>query len=200
MKERRVALYLRTSTADRQDTAGQESELRGLAERRGWTIHKIYRDHGHSGVKVSRPAFDEMFDDCRRGRIDVVSVWALDRFGRSLKNVIQGLEELQRLGVDFVCLRQDLDSSTPAGKLFFHIVAAFGEFEHEILRSRIEMGMEQARREGKHIGRPPKRRFSTSELQQIQMERAREQTSIRQLSLRYGATQWMIARILATNS
>jgi DNA invertase Pin-like site-specific DNA recombinase len=190
-----AAIYVRTSTADKQDPAGQEAELRALVEKRGWRIYKVYRDHGYSGAKANRPAFNEMWADCRAGRISVVCVWALDRFGRSLKNLIEGLEELQRLGVDFLCLKQDLDSTSPAGRLLFHIVGAVAEFEHHLIRGRIAMGMDEARRKGKHIGRPPLRKFSAAELEQIRTER-RKKRSIRQLAIRFGTSQWMVKGIV----
>jgi DNA invertase Pin-like site-specific DNA recombinase len=193
--QKMCAIYVRTSTADKQDPAGQEAELRSLVEKRGWKIFKVYRDHGFSGAKANRPAFDEMWADCRAGRISVVCVWALDRFGRSLKNLIEGLEELQRLGVDFVCLKQDLDSTSPAGRLLFHIVGAVAEFEHHLIRGRIAMGMKEARRKGKHIGRPPLRKFSEAELEQIRAER-KKQRSIRQLAVRFGTSQWMVKGIV----
>jgi DNA invertase Pin-like site-specific DNA recombinase len=193
--QKTCAVYVRTSTADKQGTAGQESELRALVEKRGWSVFKVYRDHGYSGAKASRPAFDEMWADCRRGRISVVCVWALDRFGRSLKNLIEGLEELQRLGVDFVCLKQDLDSTSPAGRLLFHIVGAVAEFEHCLIRGRIAMGMAEARRKGKRIGRPPLRRFSEAELEMIRAERKKAR-SIRRLAIQFGTSQWMIKGIV----
>jgi DNA invertase Pin-like site-specific DNA recombinase len=191
-----AAIYVRTSTADKQDPAGQESELRALVEKRGWRVFKVYLDHGYSGAKASRPAFDEMWADCRRGKISVVCVWALDRFGRSLKNLIEGLEELQRLGVHFLCLKQDLDSTSPAGRLLFHIVGAVAEFEHHLIRGRIAMGMDEARRKGKHIGRPPLRKFSEAEVEQIRAERKKERSSIRQLAIRFGTSQWMVKGIV----
>ncbi len=193
--QKMCAIYVRTSTADKQNPDGQESELRALVEKRGWKVFKVYRDHGFSGAKANRPAFDEMWADCRRGKISVLCVWALDRFGRSLKNLIEGLEELQRLGVDFLCLKQDLDSTSPAGRLLFHIVGAVAEFEHELIRGRIAMGMDEARRKGKHIGRPPLRKFSDAELEQIRAER-KKQRSIRQLAVRFGTSQWMVRGIV----
>ena len=193
--QKTCAIYVRTSTADKQDPAGQEAELRSLVEKRGWKIFKVYRDHGFSGAKANRPAFDEMWSDCRAGRISVVCVWALDRFGRSLKNLIEGLEELQRLGIDFLCLKQDLDTSSAAGRLLFHIVGAVAEFEHHLIRGRIAMGMAEARRKGKHIGRPPLRKFSEAELEQIRAER-KKRLSIRQLAARFGTSQWMVKGIV----
>jgi DNA invertase Pin-like site-specific DNA recombinase len=136
-----------------------------------------------------------MWADCRRGKISVVCVWALDRFGRSLKNLIEGLEELQRLGVDFLCLKQDLDSTSPAGRLLFHIVGAVAEFEHHLIRGRIEMGMAEARRKGKHIGRPPLKNFSEVELETIRAERKKKR-SIRRLAIQFGTSQWMVKGIV----
>ena len=190
-----AAIYVRTSTSDKQDPAGQEAELRTLVEKRGWKLFKVYRDHGYSGAKASRPAFDEMWADCRRGKVSVVCVWALDRFGRSLKNLIEGLEELQRLGVDFLCLKQDLDSTSPAGRLLFHIVGAVAEFEHHLIRGRIAMGMAEARRKGKHIGRPPLKNFSEVELETIRAERKKKR-SIRRLAIQFGTSQWMVKGIV----
>ena len=197
--QKTCAIYVRTSTADKQDPAGQEAELRSLAEKRGWKIFKVYRDHGFSGAKANRPALDEMWADCRAGRISVVCVWALDRFGRSLKNLIEGLEELQRLGIDFLCLKSDLDSSSAAGRLLFHIVGAVAEFEHHLIRGRIAMGMAEARRKGKHVGRPPLRKFSDADVQEIRARR-RKKVSIRQLAIQVGTSQWMVKGLVGERS
>lgn len=194
--EKIAALYVRTSTSDKQDTGGQEAELRALAERRGWKIFKVYRDHGYSGTKASRPAFDEMWVDCRRGKINLIGVWALDRFGRSMKNLIDNLEELRNLRIDFCCLRQDLDTTSASGRLLYHVISAVAEFETQMLKTRIEMGMAEARRMGTHIGRPPLRRFSEAELEKIRAERRSENRSIRQLAIRFGTSQWMIKKIV----
>jgi DNA invertase Pin-like site-specific DNA recombinase len=192
-----AAIYVRTSTADKQDTAAQERELRILVHARGWKIYKIYRDHGYSGTKASRPAFDEMWSDCRRGKVQVVCVWAIDRFGRSLKNLIESLEELHRLKIDFVSLKQDLDSTSPSGNLLFQLLGAFAEFEHQLIRSRIMSGMVAARAKGRHVGRPALRVFSDIERRQIRAARQNEGASIRQLAIRFGTTQFMVQRILA---
>jgi DNA invertase Pin-like site-specific DNA recombinase len=196
-KQKWAALYVRTSTADRQDPALQEDELRVLVESRGWKVYKVYRDHGYSGTKASRPAFDEMWSDCKRGNIRVVCVWAIDRFGRSLKNLIENLEELHRLGIAFVSLKQDLDSTSPSGKLLFQLLGAFAEFEHQLIRSRIVSGMAAARAKGRHIGRPALRAFSEMEREQIRASRQNERTSIRQLAIQNRTTQFTIGRILA---
>src|SRR5580692_4505938 len=100
--QKRVGVYVRVSTADKQSTAMQESELKAFAGKRRWVIHRIYSDQGESGAKSHRPALDEMWADCRKRKIDIVLVWSLDRLARSLKQLIEGLEELGQLGIDLV--------------------------------------------------------------------------------------------------
>jgi DNA invertase Pin-like site-specific DNA recombinase len=195
-KAKRCGLYVRVST-DLQQTDMQESELRAYAESRGWAIYKIYADKGFSGAKPSRPALDEMWADCRKRRIDVVAVWALDRLSRSLKELIGALEQFRQLGIDFVCLKQDLDTSTSAGRLLFHVIASVCEFERDLVRDRTVAGMAEARRRGKHIGRPSLRKFNDGEEREIAASRQNNGTSIRQLAIRFGTTQWMVQRILA---
>jgi resolvase-like protein len=122
-KTKRVGLYVRVST-DSQQTDMQESELRSYAEAKGWVVEKVYADQGFSGAKNSRPALDALWVDCRKRRLDICMVWALDRLSRSLKDLIEALDEFRRLGIDFVCLKQELDTSTSGGRLLFHVVAS----------------------------------------------------------------------------
>jgi len=197
MKPKAVAIYTRVSTVDRQDTRAQEEELKEFATKRGWRIFKVYSDKGQSGAKPTRPALDELWTDCRKRKVDVVCVWSLDRFARSLKHLIEGLEEFRRLGMDFVSYKQDIDTTSSAGRLLFHIVGAVAEFERDLIRERVRAGLAQARREGKQLGRPPLRGFAARDVKQIRLARHREHASIRQLALRFGTTQWMINRVLA---
>src|SRR6516162_8178157 len=115
--EKVVGIYTRVSTVDRQDTKAQESEMRAFAEKRGWKIFRVYSDRGESGAKENRPALDELWRDCRQRRIDVVCVWSLDRLARSLKQLIESLEEFRRLKIDFVSFKQDFDTTSSAGRL-----------------------------------------------------------------------------------
>lgn len=191
-----VAIYVRVSTND-QNLAMQEEELRQYCERRGWeTI--LYRDRGESGAKQDRPALNSLLNDLRKRKIDVILVWSLDRLARSLKQLLIISEECRALGVDLVSLRQNIDTTLPAGRLTFQILGAVAEFERELLRERVKAGMAQARRAGKRIGRPALRHFSPAELERIRALRT-QGASVRQLAKDFATTQWMIAK-LATPS
>lgn len=153
-KPRRAALYARVST-DAQTTDNQILELRDFADRQGWTAEE-YVDQGVSGARESRPALDRMMADARRRRFDVVLVWRLDRFGRSLRHIVTSLDELQARGVSFVSLGEGIDLGTPAGKLQLHILAALSEFERARIKERIHAGLARARSQGKRLGRQPR--------------------------------------------
>ena len=132
----------------------QLSELRDYVLTRGLKVVGEYVDIGVSGSKESRPALDRMMKDAIRRRFDVVVIWKLDRFGRSLKHLVNALATLESLGVAFVSLRDNLDLSTPAGRLMFQIVGAMAEFERELIRERVCSGLRNARAKGKQLGRP----------------------------------------------
>jgi DNA invertase Pin-like site-specific DNA recombinase len=152
-KPPRAALYARVST-EAQTTDNQVLELRDYASRHGWTITE-YIDHGVSGAKESRPALDCLMADARRRQFDLVLVWRLDRFGRSLRHIVTALDELHARGVSFVSLGEGIDLSTPAGKLQLHILAALAEFERGRIRERIHAGLSRAKSQGKRLGRKP---------------------------------------------
>jgi DNA invertase Pin-like site-specific DNA recombinase len=192
---KRAAIYVRVSTAE-QETALQEVELKEYCERRGWSF-VLYRDKGQSGAKQDRPALNTMLTDLRRRKFDVVVVWALDRLARSLKQLLSIAEECRSLGVDLVSLKQNVDTTLPAGRLTFQVLGAVAEFEREMLRTRVIAGMAQARRAGKNMGRPAKRKPIFSEIEK--MKRLRSQgASIRQLAAKFGTTQWMAARLTSS--
>ena len=111
----RVALYARVSTVNSQDPEMQLSELREYAGRRGWEVIDEFTDQGVSGCKESRPALNRLMSDACRRRFDAILVWKIDRFGRSLKHLVNALAELAALGVAFISLRDNLDLSTPSG-------------------------------------------------------------------------------------
>jgi DNA invertase Pin-like site-specific DNA recombinase len=192
MKEKKAAIYVRVSTAE-QDTEMQETELRQYVESRGWE-YVVYRDKAQSGAKNDRPALNAMLSDLRRRKFDVVVVWALDRLARSLKQLLTIGEECRSLGVDLVSLRQNIDTTLPAGRLTFQILGAVAEFERELLRERVKAGMAQARRTGKHVGRPALRRFHVTDIERMQELRSMG-TSIRKLAQDFETTQWMVARL-----
>jgi DNA invertase Pin-like site-specific DNA recombinase len=156
MKTKRAAIYLRVSTSD-QNTSNQEHELRQLAERAGWEVVKVYKDHGISGAKGrdQRPAFDELWSDACGRKFDIVMAWSVDRLGRSLQDLVGFLAELHALKIDLCLKQQGIDTTTPADKALFGMMGVFAEFERSIIQERVRAGLERARREGKRLGRPP---------------------------------------------
>jgi DNA invertase Pin-like site-specific DNA recombinase len=195
MRGKRAAIYVRVSTSE-QDTGLQETELRQYVESRGWEC-VVYQDKAQSGAKNDRPALNAMLNDMRRRKFDVVVIWKLDRLARSLKQLLTIGEECRTLGVDLVSLRQNIDTTLPAGRLTFQILGAVAEFERELLRERVKAGMAQARRTGKHVGRPPRRKFVPVDVERMRELRSKG-TSIRKLAQDFETTQWMVARL--TNS
>jgi DNA invertase Pin-like site-specific DNA recombinase len=150
-----VAVYARVSTADKgQDPEMQLRELREYCERRGWKIADEYVDTGVSGSKDSRPALNRLMADTHRRRFDSVLVWKIDRFGRSLKHLVNALADLDAYRVAFVSLKDNLDLSTASGRLMFQIIGAMAEFERSLIQERVRAGLKNARSKGKRLGRP----------------------------------------------
>jgi DNA invertase Pin-like site-specific DNA recombinase len=150
-----VALYARVSTHNGQDPEMQLRELREYASRRGWTISGEYVDEGISGSMESRPQLNRLMADAHRRSFDAVLVWKIDRFGRSLKHLVNALADLSAYGVSFVSLRDNLDLSTPSGRLMFQIIGAMAEFERSLIQERVRAGLRNARAKGTQLGRPP---------------------------------------------
>jgi DNA invertase Pin-like site-specific DNA recombinase len=154
-KAKRAAIYLRVSTTG-QTVENQRRELEQVAARRGWTIAEVYEDTGISGAKGrdKRPGFDQMLKDASRRKFDVVMAWAIDRLGRSLIDLLATIQHLEATGVDLYLDQQNLDTTTPTGKLLFQITGAFAEFERTMIRQRVNAGLARARAQGKRLGRP----------------------------------------------
>lgn len=150
----RAALYARVSTTNGQDPEMQLRELREYASRRGWLVDKEYVDQGVSGSRESRPALNALMNDAHRRKFDAVLVWKIDRFGRSLKHLVNSLAELGALGVAFISFRDNLDLSTPSGRLMFQIIGAMAEFERALIQERVRAGIRNAQAKGKRLGRP----------------------------------------------
>ena len=152
---RRVAIYARVST-DSQTTDNQIRELQGVAERRGWRVIEVYTDHGSSGAKArdQRPALDWMLKDASRRRFDVVMAWAIDRLGRSLVDLLSTIQHLEACHVDLYLDQQNIDTTTPMGRLVFQVTGAFAEFERSLIKQRVKAGLDRARSQGKRLGRP----------------------------------------------
>jgi DNA invertase Pin-like site-specific DNA recombinase len=151
----RVAIYARVSTINHgQDVSMQTRELRQFAEVRGWQIVGEFVDAGVSGSKERRPQLDRLMSDCRRRRVDAVIVYRYDRFARSLRQLVNALEEFRSLGIEFISLHEGVDTSTPNGRLVFGIFASIAEFERELIRDRVKSGIAAARAKGRKLGRP----------------------------------------------
>ena len=154
-KGKRAAIYGRVST-DGQTTDNQVVALKDVAARRGWDIAEVYIDHGISGAKGrdKRPGFDRMLKDASRRKFDVVMAWAIDRMGRSLRDLVDTLDHLNATGVDLYLDQQNIDTTVPAGRLLFQVTGAFAEFERSMIRQRVNAGLTRARAQGKRLGRP----------------------------------------------
>lgn len=150
---KRAALYLRVSTLD-QHPETQLYDLEQMAAQRGYTIVKQYTDR-ISGARARRPGLDEMMRDARRGGFDVVLVWASDRIARSVKHFLEVLDELNRLKIEFISFREQIDTGGPLGRAVVVIIGAIAELERNLIVERVRAGMRRARLEGRHIGRHP---------------------------------------------
>jgi DNA invertase Pin-like site-specific DNA recombinase len=149
---KRTALYLRVSTVD-QHPETQVYDLRQMAAQRGYEIVHEYTDK-ISGVKARRPGLDQLMHDARRGRFDVVLVWACDRIARSTRHFLEVLDELNRFGIEFISFREQIDTGGPLGRAIVVIIGAIAELERNLIVERVRAGMRRARIEGRHIGRP----------------------------------------------
>ena len=150
---KRAALYMRVSSVD-QHPETQLHDLRSMAEQRGYEIVHEYVDR-ISGTKARRPGLSELMQDARHGRFDVVLVWASDRIARSVKHFLEVLDELNRLQVEFISFRENIDTGGPLGRAIVVIIAAIAELERSLIVERVRAGMRRARLEGRHIGRLP---------------------------------------------
>ena len=148
----RAGLYARVSTHDQQTLPMQNRALREYAARRGWTVVMQVKEVGSGAAQ--REAREKLLEAARRREIDTVLVWRLDRWGRSVTDLLNTLQELEHLGVGFVSLTEALDLTTPAGRAMAGLLAVFAEFEREILRERVRAGLVHARQNGKRLGRP----------------------------------------------
>jgi DNA invertase Pin-like site-specific DNA recombinase len=151
----RIAIYARVSTSNgSQDPEMQLRELREYAQRRELQIVEEYVDNGVSGSKDSRPALNQLMADASQRHFDAVLVWKLDRFGRSLRHLVNALAELEARGVAFISLRDNLDLATPSGRLMFQIIGAMAEFERSLIQERVKAGLRNAKSKGVRLGRP----------------------------------------------
>ena len=186
---RRAGLYMRVSTVD-QHPETQLNDLRQMAGQRGLEIVAEYTDR-ISGTKAKRPGLDQMMTDARRGRFDVVLVWASDRIARSVKHFLDVLDELNRIGVEFVSFREQIDTGGPLGRALVVIIGAIAELERSLIVERVRAGMRRARLEGQRIGRTPLVLDNLA----IQQDRQRGQ-SLRQIAKGHRVSTATIQRVL----
>jgi DNA invertase Pin-like site-specific DNA recombinase len=176
----RTAVYSRVSTLV-QHPEMQLAELREYASRRGWEIVSEYLDEGVSGSRERRPQLDRLMADAHRRKFDAVLVWKIDRFGRSLRHLVNALADLDAYGVAFVSLRDNLDLSTPSGMLMFQVIGAMSEFEKSLIIERVRAGLRNAVARGVRLGRP-KRAVDAAEIARLRASGA----SWREVSERMG--------------
>jgi DNA invertase Pin-like site-specific DNA recombinase len=186
---KRAALYMRVSTLD-QHPETQLHDLRQMAAQRDYEIINEYTDRA-SGVKARRPGLDQMLADARRGRFDVLLVWASDRIARSVRHYLEVLDELNRLNIEYVSFRENIDTGGPLGRAIVVIIAAIAELERSLIIERVRAGMRRAQLEGTHIGRQP----LTLDHEAIQRERCQGQ-SLRQIAKGHRVSTATVQRVL----
>jgi DNA invertase Pin-like site-specific DNA recombinase len=190
----RIAIYARVSTTD-QSTESQLLDLRRYTRERGWNIFKEYVDEGISGTKDSRPALNELMNDAKKRRFDVVLVWRFDRFARSTKHLILALEEFKNLGVDFVSYQENIDTSSPLGSAIFTIISAVAQLERDIIAERVKAGLRRARENGKKLGRP-RANVDVREIRQLRCDGL----SLRAIASHVGISHTRVAQLLQSSS
>ena len=150
-----VGIYARVSTNNGQDPQVQLRELREYCERRGWSVTESFVDVGISGTKERRPELDRLMKEARHRIFDAVVVWRFDRFARSVSHLLRALEEFRSLGIEFISLSEQVDTSTPTGKMVFTVLGAVAELERSLIVERVRAGLRNAKAKGKKLGRPP---------------------------------------------
>jgi DNA invertase Pin-like site-specific DNA recombinase len=197
---KRVALYARVSTVNGQSPEMQLAEMREYASRRGWHVSSEYVDCGVSGATQSRPELNRLMADACRRRFDILLCWKVDRFGRSLKHLVDSIADLDSYGVAFVSLRDNLDLSTPSGRLMMQIVGAMAEFERSLIQERVISGLQHARSQGKRLGRPPLRILKPNDVRELRRERVRTKATFRELATKYGISVFTAYKLCAKRS
>ncbi len=186
--KRTVAVYVRVSTLD-QNTAMQREDLLRFAEKRGWSVYEIY-DEKRSGYTDKRPEYQRMMADARRRKFDVVVAWRLDRVFRSVKGLLTTIDELTALGVDFVSFSDQIDMTTPSGRLMLTVLGAVAEMERAIILERVKAGVAHAKSKGVRFGRPVTR--PDGKIHQLRQKG----TSIRNIAKELGVAVGTVERSL----
>ena len=193
---KRAAIYARVSTAEgRQDPETQLRELRDYAERRGFEVVDEYVDHA-TGRTEDREKYKLLREQARRRAFDVVLVWRYDRFARSLTALVKALEEFKALGIDFISLQEQVDTTTPQGELIFGTMASLAQFESRLIGERVKAGMARAKAQGKRIGRRP---VSQEKVERV-LELRSGAMSLRKIAEATGLGQSTVGRIVQADS
>ena len=177
----KIGCYARVSTHDQQTLTLQRDAMAAYAQQRGWSIMVAINEVGSGGRE--RPQRDQLMRAARRREIDAIVVWRLDRWGRSVVDLVNTLHELHALGVGFISLHEALDFTTPTGRAMAGLLAIFAQFEREILRERVKAGIAQARRHGKPHGRPPSVAHRVPDVQQLAAAGLSQSAIARQLGI-----------------
>jgi putative DNA-invertase from lambdoid prophage Rac len=188
----RVGLYARVSTHDQQTLPLQIRVMRDYAVKHGWRIVVQIKEVGSGAAQ--RELRESLLATARRREIDVVLVWRLDRWGRSVADLVSTLQELQHLGVGFVSLTEALDLTTPAGRAMAGLLSVFAEFERDILRERVRAGLDHARQKGKRLGRPPSAALKAVEARKLHRQGISKSEIARQLEI----SRTSVRRLLAS--
>ena len=189
--KKRVALYARVSS-EQQDTELQIRELTEFAASKGWEVYRVYEEK-ITGTTANRPQLKQMLVDMQAGRFSLVLVWKLDRFARSLKDLLSLLETLQNCRVDFISMKDHIDLTTPAGRLMAHLIGAFAEFEASLIRERVRAGLANAKKKGRKLGRRKER--DDEAIRQLRSVGL----SIRQIATKLGIAKGSVQKSLYPN-
>ena len=192
----KAAIYARVSTSNNgQSPEMQLRELHDYCQRRGWDVAAEYVDVGVSGAKESRPELNRLIADAHRRRFDAVVVWKFDRFARSVSHLLRALETFKALRIEFVSLSEQVDTSTPTGKMVFTVLGAVAELERSLIAERVKAGLRNARAKGKRLGRP------RLVVDRAQIGRLRAQgRSVRAIAAEVGCSPSLVHKTLANRS
>jgi putative DNA-invertase from lambdoid prophage Rac len=194
----RVGLYARVSTHDQHTLPLQMEAMRNYVRQRGWTIVSEIKDVGSGSIQ--RPKREMLMQAARRRDTDVILVWRLDRWGRSVADLVMTLKELNELGVAFVSLTEALDLTTSSGRAMAGLLAVFAEFEREILRERVKAGLAQARKQGKRLGRPRSAALKTDQVRQMTSEGLSQAEVARRLRIGRTSVRRLLAATVRTRA
>jgi DNA invertase Pin-like site-specific DNA recombinase len=194
IKMKKTGIYVRVSTKD-QSVDMQLHDLELYSKERGLRVFKIYKDNGVSGTKESRPALNELMNDAKKKKFDVVLVWRFDRFARSTKHLVTALYEFRNMGIDFISYQENIDTSSPLGEAIFTIISAMSTLERNIIAERVRGGLRKAKADGKKLGRP-KSEVDTDKV----IEHRKQNKSIRQIASEMNLSKGSVQRALKTCS